>query len=229
MRGGILAIVGSAGSGKSTTSARVLARDYRAGATLVIFDPTGDLSRYLLDFGIGVDEITVVRTLKDANSALAFGRRIIVLHSGSVRDTDALILAWQTLASELRAGFVYACDEAEFVLPNVAHGKNSLLISIVIMARNRHCRIVLCAKKPQRLHIDARGNALWVMCFRADSHSFVDRGCNEFGESSLYEPAYELPVGHYLYRGPFSPSAFEPLPKFDGRRDPLPVPSLLEA
>jgi hypothetical protein len=199
----LIVVAGAPGSGKSTLIARHCANASARGIRLVIADPTGDLSRYIAAELGTADGITVLATAKGWAGPLP-DAGIVVFHATDAADFLACGDAWITAAASLESDTIYACDEAELLFPNTPYSQDargSRRAAILTIARNRDCQVVLATKRPQRLHVDARDNALRVCVFRADSTRFAD-GCANFGDVLDYAPARRLADGEYLYRPP---------------------------
>jgi DNA helicase HerA-like ATPase len=236
MTAGIVTLVGCPGSGKTTTASRMLVAERDAGSPIVIFDPTGDLARGMrdLDETIAGDDLAplpAASAVDEARRRLGAHRMgelppVIVLYPRDPRTIQKLAGCFLEIAVEMKRDTVYACDEAELLFPSQTHSTDSLgsiRVALLTMSRNKGVRLIVCSKRPQRLHVDARENAAHVLVFRSDSERF-NEGCANFGNPEDYERASSLPVGQYIYRAPFDDG--DELQVYDGLADPLPFPPL---
>jgi hypothetical protein len=213
---GIITVVGKPGCGKSTLIAADLVRSNAHGNPLVLFDPSGDLSRYMQEQGLDMGRFRVAPTEapeKFARDWLSAGSaQVIVFAARDPKTILAMARAWLEVASEMRRGYIYACDEAELLFPNAPlgeQGHGAQRAGLLTLARNRQCRLIVGSKRPQKIHVDARENAAHVCIFRSDSAAFL-RACENFGDTLDYEERVpHLARGQYLYRGPFDDELVE--------------------
>lgn len=164
--------VGFPGSGK-TTLASIHARELvRKGWRLRVWDPTGDVARYLA--GVRFEDVT------NEPSAVVSSKNCVL--------------------------FV---DEAETLWPTNIYSRDPIRM-VFEHARNRKLIILATTRRPQAVSPALRSLASHVFVFRIQSTTAL-KGLQECFDIELAREAFELPKGHYLYRGPWTPSAKTPL------------------
>ncbi len=229
--GEIITVVGAPEVGKTTLIGRSLARDViHHGRRAVVLDKTGDTGRYLVErFGVPQEwtrtahtHDQVERELRPGVHNLWRGARVVCITRHAHVAWKAQCEAWlKAMNVSTREGWVYACDEAELVLPNRGQLRDAELDAIKL-ARNRRHRLYLATQRPQYLATIARSNTKHVCVMHSDSDAVVDPGCREFGNPELFARATALPKLHYLYRPRFRPDETAPLEMRHALEDDLP-------
>jgi hypothetical protein len=239
-------IDGAPGWGKSTIVARAVARDLlENGRRAVIHDPTGSIVRYCIErFGVPREWCVRVATAKAAREHYRWGwfkrlwtglsgARLIsmgrVNGKGNVR---CLAHQFIEVAHDAKEGWVYGTDEAEMAfspreLPEKCKHCNLEMLEdkrteVIKYARNNRVRLYAAGQRPQHTMTLLRSNAAMACVFHADSRAFVEQGCSEFGDPSLFEEAYSLECFEYLFRAKERPDELAPFPLYHALEDPIP-------
>lgn len=228
--------IGQSGSGKTTVLARSLVRDIvDHGRKALLFDPTGDVTKYLLSGGaanapIAGDVVARVRSSREAREAMRDGGAIAWFRRSPVRvlsltlegskNYDELASLWLELAlAKERNGWVLFADEADLLFP-VSLSMKSPAMKLLGLIRNRRQRLYSTSNYMVTLSTRLRSNSEHACVFKLSNAKQVD-ACDWLGESDWFSRARTLEKFHFLYRGPGSEGD---LPELDARTDPLPWP-----
>lgn len=231
-----IAVFGRPGSGKTTIAVKSLVRDVnRDGRNVLVFDPTGDILRYLTEgsaAGKGpahVVDAQKVRVVKTAREALDYaGKRGGLLSSVKLHSVFVLLARNEMVAraaqfreavnSDATRGWCLLADEAELVYGNRGVDVEDALAGLKLV-RNRRQRLYLVGQRPQWLSALARSNSTHVCLFAADSRQFVEQGTREWGDPEDFDECYDLEQFEYLYRGDY---AKPPYPLKHALKDAIP-------
>jgi hypothetical protein len=228
--GNVVAVFGIKGCGKSTVVYRALAWDVVAdGRRAVIYDGSGDLSKYLASGGVWGRPFIPLRwcaqvgSASEAWEAIASDVRVVILN-GRRHGLQAMADAWVDVmdsdTKQRNQGLVGVCDEAEFVFPNPGP-TGGPRFSICKLVRNRQQTIYFAGHRPQKAAPLLRMQTDEVLLFRADSELFVKNGTKEWGNSKLFERVETLRPFEYLYRPPWA-DPHASLALHDARTGPIP-------
>lgn len=226
--------VGQSGSGKTSIAVRSLVRDIvDDGRKALLFDPTGDVTKYLLKGGpanepLAADCVRRVRSEGEAKEALSgggigswFSRSPVRVLSLTLEEFDTqhdLISVWLKLARHKdRDGWVLFADEGYFIFPTTLSNKSPAQ-SLLTLVRNRRQRLYVTANYMVYVATQLRSNAEHATVFRLSNEEQVD-ACKWLGSSEWFEGARALEKFRYLYRGP---GADGDLPEYHALTDPLP-------
>lgn len=221
--GDTIVITGTRGTGKTTLGQRSLKRDViRDGRKALVFDAVGDIEKYLVRGAATGDRISSrlvarVRSIEEAADAMR-SRGFLVKERSPVRvlliqpdasfSTRAARSLFVALAS-IREGWVLFADEAEQLWPlSLPQGPESDLLGMI---RNKRQRLYAVTNYTQALAPRLRQLAQHACVFGGDSPRYV-KGCEWFGDTSLFEPALGLEQFHYLHRAPGRARMGTPLP-----------------
>lgn len=225
--------LGKSGSGKSSVAVRGLVRDVvDCGRHALVFDPTGDVTSYLLRGGaaneaIAADLVRRVRSAGEAKEALGAGGvgswfrrspvRVLTITLEGSNYADAIALWLELAGAKGRDGWVLFADEAELVFPRELSLKGPAM-RLLGLIRNRRQRLYATCNYPVTISPRLRANAEHALVFALTNEKQIE-ACDWFGSSEWFESALELDKFKYLYRGP---GASDPLPVLDARDDALP-------
>lgn len=226
--------VGQSGSGKTTVLVRSLVRDIvDDGRKALLFDPTGDVTKYLLAGGaanepLAADCVARVKSAGMAREALEGGGlsswfarspvRVLSLTLADVPTYDALMSLWLELALHSdRDGWVLFADEGYLLFPTTLNPKQPAM-KLLGLVRNRRQRLYTTANYMVMLATQLRSNTEHATVFRLSNQRQVD-ACEWLGDSDWFQRARALRKFQYLYRGP---GADGDLPELNAITDALP-------
>ncbi len=224
-------INGMPGSGKSTLISRYV---YETGVRALLYDPTRDMGRYLLErYGMDPRHVRICTTREDTQAAVNPSRlhrtfynpaRVVIVSPPEGRGTsDYYADVWLELAaSPMCDGWTLACDESEKVFPNQGNGLDGDRSTVITIARNRGTVVLVATKRPQLLSTSVRDNSLHVCVFRSDSAKYLNPGMECYGRVELFDEVPRLEKFQYLYRPPWRKTAETPLDLYHALKSPLP-------
>lgn len=217
-----ISIFGAPGMGKTTILGKSLTRDVmHDGRLAYVYDPTGDLLKYLVHGSTSKDVIDpdLVRQVRGVDEALELGTTRKGLFAGmrkyrvfvhvarkGMKDGGAQFRS--AVNDDRTSGWVLVADEAELVYKNEGIDRDDALEGLKLV-RNRRQRLYLAGQRPQWLSPLARSNTTHVCLFKADSTEFVEGGCREWGDVDDFRIVKELERFEYLYRGPDSEAPYD--------------------
>lgn len=226
--------VGQSGSGKTTVLVRSLVRDVvDEGRKALLFDPTGDVTKYLLKGGaanepLAAECVARVRSVGEAREQLEGGGvsawfrrspvRVLSLTLKECPTYDALMKLWLELAlHEDRDGWVLFADEGYLLFPTTLNPKQPAM-KLLGLVRNRRQRLYTTANYMVLLATQLRSNTEHACVFRLSNQRQVD-ACEWLGDSAWFERSRRLEKFRYLYRGPTTEGE---LPELSAITSPLP-------